>query len=116
MKKFFLLSLSVVALMPVVAGTAVPASASATTVAPVDRPVARAARCARRPRPARPCPARSLPRSGSPSKARGRFKPDHAGISGHPLHPPPQVVDRERLGRSSIPGPMWPWLKAAFSA
>jgi hypothetical protein len=33
MKKFFLLSLSVVALIPVVAGTAVPAQQGATTVA-----------------------------------------------------------------------------------
>jgi hypothetical protein len=33
MKKFFLLSLSVVALIPVVAGTAVPAQTSSATVA-----------------------------------------------------------------------------------
>jgi hypothetical protein len=33
MKKFFLLSLSVVALIPVVAGTAVPTHTSSTTVA-----------------------------------------------------------------------------------
>jgi hypothetical protein len=36
MKKFFLLSLSVVALIPVVAGTAVPAQQGATTVAQSD--------------------------------------------------------------------------------
>ncbi|MFC4309143.1 hypothetical protein ACFPN2_08635 [Steroidobacter flavus] len=36
MKKFFLLSLSVVALMPVVAGTAVPASSSTTVAQSTD--------------------------------------------------------------------------------